>query len=200
MAAITIPELGAVSKGLTDFTVAKYTMTNGANKYSERMKLCAAATLGFSADSASDSEAEFENGDANESAPSIFNGGTLTLSVKGLSPAAAKFIYGLGTPDTSGWTDYDDTCQPPEVGFGFVKTVQYDGITAYQPIVLYRVVFQTEDMDFETLKKTINFKSQELKATVMRDLTPNHAWKSAGNYYATRSEAVTALNTKLGTA
>jgi hypothetical protein len=72
------------------------------------------------------------------------------------------------------------------------------GVTYYTPIVLAKVQFDPVKNAAKTQEDNIDFQTQELTATIMRDDTSVQNWKFVGADYESESDAETALVTKLG--
>ena len=76
-----------------------------------------------------------------------------------------------------------------------------DGVTTYVPYVLTKVKFQIPSTEANTQEDEIDWQTQELTATVMRDDSAAHNWKMIGaTDYSTEAEAEAALKKLLGAA
>ena len=141
-----------------------------------------------------------------ETAPGVFKGGTVTLTVDGLLTAAEKLIMGLPEPKTINVgesvtvnvTEYGDDMKIPYMGLGFLVRYQSSGITTYAPVVMTKVRFQTEGLSAKTQEEEIDWQTHELTATLMRDDSANHSWKKVAEDQDTEAEAEAVLKAILG--
>jgi hypothetical protein len=93
---------------------------------------------------------------------------------------------------------YNNQQSAPYLGTGFIVRSMSGGVTYYTPIVLAKVQFDTVKNAAKTQEDNIDFQTQELTATIMRDDTSVQNWKFVGADYESESDAETALVTKLG--
>lgn len=195
---------GKVCTGFSMPYVAKYSNVGNVVTYSGVMQLARGVSVSLSLDTTDDNVFHADNVSA-ETAAAIFTGGTATLTVDGLLAAAEKFILGL--PETtkvmSGGeqvdvSHYGDGMEIPYVGIGFVVRYQSAGVVTYAPVVLAKARFQQPGLDSATQEESIDWQTQELTATLMRDDTANHDWKLVGADQATEEAAVEVLKAILG--
>ena len=186
-----------VTTGFSLPYVAKYVNTTGTNVFSDGIKLARGVSVAVDATVIEDNNfyadnviAESENGNV--------SGGTLTLTVDGLSPTARRLIMGLPTANTAGWTSYGDSAAQPYVGVGFLRRTMNDGTTNWWAVVFPKCKFAFDGEDAETQEDQISWQTKELEATFMRDDTSNHVWKYVNDTaYATEALAEAALKTFL---
>ena len=140
-----------------------------------------------------------------ETASGQFSGGTLTLTVDGLKDAARTLIMGL--PEATSVTvgsetvsvyDYDNRQVIPYVGVGFVVRYMEAGVTSYMPVVLPKVQFSVEGLEAATQKDEIDWQTQELTASIMRDDTVNQMWRRVAAAQTTEAKAVAVVEALLG--
>ena len=93
---------------------------------------------------------------------------------------------------------YGDGMDIPYVGIGFVVRYQSAGVVTYAPVVLTKARFQQPGLDAATQEESIDWQTQELTATLMRDDTTNYDWKLAGADQSTEDAAVEVLKAILG--
>ena len=124
-------------------------------------------------------------------------GGTVTLVNDGLKRTAARLIYGLPAADGDGWVACDDDTAIPYVGIGYIKRYMEEGVTSWVPVVLKKCKFQMFGDDAATQEEEIDWQTQELTATVMRDDSAKHCWRLLGNEYASEALAEAALKAAL---
>ena len=195
---------GKVCTGFSMPYVAKYSNVGNVVTYSGVMQLARGVSVSLSLDTTDDNVFHADNVSA-ETAAAIFTGGTATLTVDGLLAAAEKFILGL--PETTkvmsggGQVDvshYGDGMEIPYVGIGFVVRYQSAGVVTYAPVVLAKARFQQPGLDAATQEESIDWQTQELTATLMRDDTASHDWKLVGADQSTEEAAVEVLKAILG--
>lgn len=139
-----------------------------------------------------------------ETASGQFSGGTLTLNVDGLKDAARTLIMGLPEPTevTVGGEkvnvfDYDNRQVIPYVGVGFVVRYMEEGVTSYMPVVLPKVQFAVEGLEAATQEDEIDWQTQELTASIMRDDTVDQKWRRVAAAQTTEAKAVAVIEALL---
>ena len=139
-----------------------------------------------------------------ETASGQFSGGTLTMNVDGLKDAARKLIMGLPTAtevtvgsETVDVYDYDNRQVIPYVGVGFVVRYMEDGVTSYMPVVLPKVQFAVEGLEAATQEEEIDWQTQELTASIMRDDTTEQKWRRVAAAQTTEAKAVAVIEALL---
>lgn len=187
-------EAGKVVTGFSEPWVAKYSASGG---YSDAMKLARGVSVDISP-SASDSNKFYADNQEVESAPKHFTGGTLNLTVDGLLIAAERFLMGLPTTDTDGFTAYGDSMKTPYVGVGYIVRYMSGGVESFVPTIIVKAMFDIPEGSASTQEEEIDWQTQQLSANIFRGDDANHNWKYVGKDYATEAEALTALKTKLG--
>ena len=187
---------GKITTGFSKPYVAKYAASDGAVTYSDVQILARGVEVNL----------EVESGDANnfyadniaaETIAGQFTSGTLTLTVDGLFQDAEKLILGLGEAGEDGFMGYGDV-QAPYLGVGFIIRSMSAGVTYYTPVVVTKCLFKTPTLEAATQEDEVDWKTQELEATVLRDDTSARNWKFVGTDYTTESQAENALIVKMG--
>ena len=186
---------GRVLTGFSLPYVAKYACSQGTVSYSSGQKLARGVDVTISPEASEDNIFYADNIQA-ENANGQLTGGTLSLTVDGLLTAAEKLIMGLPT-EVNDWTVYDDDQAIPDMGVGFIARYMSGGVTSYVPIVLPRVQFKQIELSAATQEEEIDWQTQELTATVMRDDSAKHCWRLLGNEYASEALAEAALKAAL---
>lgn len=197
----------ANGKVLTGFSmpwVALYANSSGTISYSGGIPLARGVSVSMSVEASSDNDFYADNVLA-ETDNQGFSSGTVTLTVDGLKDAARKLIMGLtatksvtvGTDSTVVFDQYDDTQAIPYVGVGFIARYMEDGVTTYVPYILNKVKFNPDGLDAETQGEEIDWQTQELEGTIMRDDSANHAWKLIGAAQTTEDAAYNAIKAVL---
>lgn len=183
---------GRVITGFSLPYVAVYGTTTGTDgielDYSDGQILARGVSASLSIDASDDNNFYADNVVA-ESATGMFGGGELTLTVDGLLDSAQKLILGLPNADGDGWYHYGDDMDIPYVGVGFIVRYMSDGVTSYVPVVLHKCKFKVPNTDANTQEDSIDWQTQELSATIMRDDTANHEWKVVGTAFSTEAAA-----------
>lgn len=195
---------GKVCTGFSKPYVALYSATGNAITYSSLMPLARGVDVSIDAES-SDSSNFYADNITAESVGGQFTGGTVTLTVDGLKEAARKLIMGLKTTEsvtvdskTVSVDVYDDAMEIPYVGIGFIVRYMENGVTTYAPIVLTKTAFSVDGLEAATQEEEIEFQTQELEATIMRDDSATHAWKKIAADQTTEAAAEAVLQAMLG--
>lgn len=187
---------GKVCIGFSKPYVAKYTNTGGTVSYSGGMPLARGVSVSIEP-TVSDNNNFYADNVLAETEAGVFTGGTATLTVDGLLQEAEQFIMGLpepeevsyGTSKTVEVLKYGNSASIPNVGIGFLIMYMSDGVISYAPMVLRKAKFNTPGTSAETKGETINWQTQELTATLMRDDSPAAEWKWIGADQTSEAEA-----------
>lgn len=174
---------GKVCTGFSLPYVAEYAASQGTVTYSGGMKLARGVNVSIAPEVADNNDFYADNVLA-ESVSGTFTGGTVTLTVDGLLPAAEAFVYGLPTATTVNSVSvykYGDDADPPYVGIGFVARYMSAGVTSYKVIILTKAKFNLPTEAAATQEADIAWQTQELTASLMRDDTSDHDWKYVGS-------------------
>lgn len=188
---------GRVTTGFSKPYVALYAAENGEVSYTSGQILARGVDVSVEPETSDDNNFYADNQIA-ETAAGVFTGGTVTLTVDGLLPAAEKLIMGLPTAGEDGWTPYGDGQTIPYVGLGFIQRVMSGGVTSYIPYVIPKCTFAQIGTEAATQEDEIDWQTQELTATIMRDDTSAQNWKWVGAPQTTEALAEAVLQTKLG--
>lgn len=188
---------GKVVTGFSKPYVANYAHENGNVTYTNPTILARGVEVSIEAES-SDASNFYADNIVAETIGGMFTGGTLTYTVDGLKAAAEKLIQGLPTAGSDGFMAYNNEQSAPYLGTGFIVRSMSGGNTYYTPYVLAKVQFSPITTNAATQGDTIEFQTQELTATIMRDDTSVQNWKFVGEDYDTEADAEAALKTKLG--
>lgn len=195
---------GRVITGYSKPMVALYSATGNTVTYSEAQDLARGVNVSIEPETADSNDFYADNVLA-ETASGQFSGGTLTLTVDGLKDAARTLIMGLPTPtevtvgtDTVNVYDYDNRQVIPYVGVGFVVRYMEAGVTSYMPVVLPKVQFSVEGLSAATQEDEIDWQTQELTASIMRDDTVDQKWRRVAAAQTTEAKAVAVIEALLG--
>lgn len=188
---------GRVAVGFSQPYVAVYSASGGAVTYSSGQKLARGVSVGLDV-STTDVNTFYADNQAAETAGGEFSEGTLNLTVDGLLLAAHRLIRGLPVADADGWTPDGDATNVPYCGVGYITKYISGGTDVYVPTVITKVRFSVPPEDAETQGEEIDWQTQELEASILRDDTSAHNWRYIGSEFATEAAALSALQTKLG--
>lgn len=188
---------GRVATGFSKPYVARYSNNGGAIKYSGARQLARGVEVTLSPES-SDDNTFYADNQAAENAGGVFTGGEVSLTVDGLFTASKQFIFGLPDADADGWTPVGDSASTPYIGIGYITRYMSGGVTSYVPTILCKTKFSLPEESASTQEDEIDWQTQELTATLMRDDSSNHNWKFEGASFDTETEAEAALVKKLG--
>lgn len=196
---------GRVCTGFSAPWVATYSNSGTTITYTGARVLARGVNVSIEPESAGSDNTFYADNVAAESAAGVFGGGTLTLTVDGLKEDAEKMLFGLPTPEsvTVGSTTvdvmpYGDSMNIPYVGFGCVVRYQSDGVTTYVPLVIPKVKFNQPNTEAATAEDSIDWQTQELEATILRDDSANHNWKKIGVEQTTEAAAINVVKVLLG--
>ena len=191
---------GKVITGYSNPIVAKYTFSNNAIVYSDKMPLARGVEVSMDVE-VGDATNFYADNTIAEAVAGQFNGATATLTVDGLKDAARNLIAGIvteGTITVDGNTVntvvYDDLQVIPYVGIGFVVRYMENGVTTYAPVILPKAQFSPEGLEAATQGEEVEFQTTELTATVMRADDANHSWKVIAEDQTTEAAAVAVIN------
>lgn len=185
---------GRVMTGFSLPYVALYTASGSTVTYSQGQRLARGVQVSIEAEAEDDNIFYADNISA-ESAPGIFTSGTATFTVDGLKLAAEQLIMGIPAADSQGFIHYGESLQIPYVGVGFICRYMEDGVTSYVPYILTKCRFVTPGIDAQTATETIEWQTQEITATLLRDDTSNHDWKLVGAAQTTEALAEAKIKT-----
>lgn len=187
----------AAGRILTGFSlpyVALYSAAGNTVTYSSGQRLARGVSVSIEAEAEDDNIFYADNISA-ESAPGIFTSGTATFTVDGLKLAAEQLIMGIPAADSQGFIHYGESLTIPYVGVGFICRYMEDGVTSYVPVILTKCRFVTPGIDAATATETIEWQTQELTASLLRDDTTNHDWKLVGGEQTTEAAAEAKIKT-----
>ena len=187
---------GRVCTGFSKPYIAAYAAAGTTITYSNGTLLARGVSVSIEPETASDDNIFYADNVAAESVGGTFTGGTVTLEVDGLLDAARKLILGLPAAAADGFTAYGDDQSIPYVGIGFVARFMSDGVTSYVPIILAKCRFNEPGLDAATQEGEIDWQTEELEATILRDDSANHVWKYMGAGQTTEAAAEAKIKTK----
>lgn len=196
-----------VTTGFSKPIIAMYSNEGQVVTYTNPKALGRGVSVELEIDTADDNNFYADNVLA-ETETSSFTSGSATITVDGLDNAAATAILGLPSPTaltvqipdtTVQMQGYGKEMDPPFVGFGCVRRTMMHGVTQYWPFILPKVKFGIPSESMATKEDQIDWQTQELTATVMRDDTAAANWKViSAEGMATEAAAVQAINAFFG--
>ena len=193
----------AVTTGFSEPYVAKYSNAGTTVTYSGGMKLGRGVSMSVEVESADDNNF-FADDQIAESETGIMTSASGTFTVDGLEPEAAALILGL--PEKGQETiketpvdvyDYDDRMAVPYVGVGVLQRVMLNGVPYWVPIVFTKVKFNIPGDEAATQEDQIDWQTQDLDASIVRDDTENHRWKRVFARQTTKAAALNIITTYL---
>ena len=190
---------GQVVTGYSKPVVAKYNFDEltGVVTYTNCQSLARGVDVNIDP-STSDASVFYADNVKAEETGKKFTGGDIKVTVDGLLRKAERFIQGLPEADGEGWLAYNNEMEAPALGFGFIMRVMSGGVTSYIPVVMAKTTFAPISTAAATQGEEIDWQTQELNATIMRDDTEEQNWKFVGDGQATEAAAFTKLCNKLG--
>ena len=196
----------AAGRVLTGFSmpyVATYSASGSTITYTGASQLARGVSVAIAIESG-DGSTFYADNVAAEGTGGVFTGGTVTLTVDGLKDAARKLIEGLANPtevtvgsDTVDVYSYDTDQVIPYVGIGFVARYMENGVTTYVPVDLTKCQFDVDGMEAATQAESVEFQTQELTATIMRDDSTKHCWRKIAEAQETETAAVAVITALL---
>lgn len=187
---------GRVCTGFSKPRVALYTNNGGTVTYTNGKALARGVNVALDVETSDDNTFYADNQSA-EQASGKFTGGSVTLTVDGLKDDSRKMILGLPTADADGWTAYGNDGEAPYVGIGWIARYMEDGNETFVPTFVTKAKFAMPSDSAETQGESIDWQTEELTATIMRDDSANQNWKFVGKEYATEALAEAALIAKM---
>lgn len=187
---------GRVCTGFSKPYVALYSATGTTVTYTSKQVLARGVSVSLEVETSDDNIFRADN-QAAENASGTFKSGKVTLTVDGLLDATRKLIFGLPAADTDGWTAYGDNMVVPYVGIGYIARYMSDGVECFVPTIITKAKFSIPNQSANTQGEDIEWQTEELSASIMRDDSSNHNWKFVGNEYTTEALAEAALQSKL---
>lgn len=188
---------GRVLTGFSLPYVALYASSGTTVTYSSGSILARGVSVSLEVESAGDDNIFYADNVASESVAGTFGGGTATLTVDGLLPAAERLVLGLPAEGADGFTSYGDSVSIPYVGLGFICRYMSDSVTTYVPVVLTKCRANMPNLEASTQEDEIDWQTQEIEFTMLKDDTSNHTWKMVGSAQTTEALAEAKIKTAL---
>lgn len=194
----------AVTTGFSKPYIGKYSAAGQAVSYSGGMKLGRAVSLSVDVESAEDNDFFADNVIA-ETETGTMTSATATMTVDGMEDDVAQFALGLPEPSSVqvddspvNAYDYGDNMNPPYLGFGAIRRKMLNGVTSYQPILFTKVKMSIPGDDYATQEDQIDWQTEELTLSILRDDSANRNWKRVFESQTTEAAAENILKSVLG--
>lgn len=171
-----------VTTGFSRPHIAKYSNEGQTVTYSDPVELARGVEFSIEVETPDDNNF-YANNVVAETEPAQMTSGTVTLTVDGLSGEEEALILGITSSPVSYNEEqvevikYGSTMNPPYLALGGIKRTQLNGSVSYRPIVLTKVRFSIPPEAAVTQEDQIDWQTQELTATIMRDDTLDKTWK-----------------------
>ena len=188
---------GRVTTGFSKPYIANYAASGTTVTYSNAKLLARGVSVNLAPTSSDDNKFYADNVAA-ESDSGTFTGGEVTLTVDGLFLESYKMIRGIGEARADGWTVEGKNTAVPYMGIGYITRWMSGGVTGYTPTILCKTKFNIPEEAANTQEDAIDWQTQELTATLMRDDSADEAWKLIGADFSSEAEAEAALIAALG--
>lgn len=193
----------AVTTGFSEPYIAKYSNTGTTVSYSGGMKLGRGVSMSIEVESADDNNFYADDIVA-ETETGTMTSASATVTVDGMEPEVAAFALGLpaATQETIGDSpvdvyDYDDRMNPPFLGLGVLQRVMLNGVQYWVPIVFTKVKMNIPSDEANTQEDQIDWQTQELEMTILRDDSANRRWKRVFERQTTKDAALNIITTYL---
>lgn len=188
---------GRVTTGFSKPYIANYAVSGTTVTYSNARRLARGVSITITPTSSDDNKFYADNVAA-ESDSGTFTGGEAALVVDGLFLESYKMIRGIGGPRADGWTVEGKNSSAPYIGIGYITRWMSGGQTGYTPTILCKTKFNIPEDAANTQEDVIDWQTQELIATLMRDDSADEAWRLIGADFSNENEAEAALIAALG--
>ena len=193
----------AVTTGFSEPYIAKYSNTGTTVSYSGGMKLGRGVSMSIEVESADDNSFYADDIVA-ETETGTMTSASATVTVDGMEPEVAAFALGLPAAteesigdDTVEVYDYDDRMNPPFLGLGVLRRVMLNGVQYWVPIVFTKVKMNIPSDEANTQEDQIDWQTQELEMTILRDDSANRRWKRVFERQTTKAAALNIITTYL---
>ena len=193
----------AVTTGFSGPYIAKYSNSGRTVSYSGGMKLGRGVSMSIEVESADDNNFYADDIVA-ETETGTMTSASATVTVDGMEPEVAGFALGLpaATQENIGESpvdvyDYDDRMNPPFLGLGVLQRVMLNGVQYWVPIVFTKVKMNNPSDEANSQEDQIDWQTQELEMTILRDDSANRRWKRVFERQTTKAAALNIITTYL---
>lgn len=169
------------SIGLRRPYIALYECTNGNVTYKDGLLF--AKAIEYSSEIEASEDNNLYADDEVAESDRTFSKGSITVTIDDISQDASTMILGsiiheleVGT-DTVKEIIYDDDINSPYLGFGVIIPKKKKGALLYRAIVLTKIQLNIPNDAATTKGESIEWQTQELSGSIMRDDSSKHRWK-----------------------
>lgn len=136
-----------------------------------------------------------------------FAGGTITISTDDILPTPMLEVLGLKAEQINAeglnssdakWIISDDSQEIPYVGFGGIIKKKINNSIKWVAVIFTKVQFNNPGESAVTQGESIEWQTEELTGTLMRDDSPTHVWRMKSTPLNTEAEAELVIKNKLG--
>lgn len=181
--------------GLSKPMYAAYTYSNGSVTYGTPAVIGKYTEMQISVNNA---DANILYGDnAPAESDKSFTGGSFSMQTTDFDATAMQAILGV-TADTSGWMAFGDAQSIPYLGMAGIIKKRVNGTDKWVAFVLPKVQFNNPSISAVTQGESIDWQTQELEATILRDDTTSHNWKMISTEQESEAAAMALINTFFG--
>lgn len=178
--------------GLSKLVFSKYSATGNTVTYSEPVNTEKLAEYSTEFNSGDSNDLYLDNAVA-ESDVGTFSGGTINITVGGLTNETSKLILGvteqtISYGDSSGVKEivYDEQIEISELGVGLIEMHKNNGAIFYRAVHLARVQFNIPNDSATTKGETVEWQTQEISGKILRsdhvDTKYVHPWKFTADF------------------
>lgn len=197
---------GGVTTGFSDVHVALYSAESGTVKYTSVRKLGRSVSMSTDISTSDDNNFYADDVLAETETGSAFTDGSGSIAIDGLSSDEEAFIMGLDSGNSYQVEsqnietfEYGESMNPPFLGLGAVKKIQRNGKSSWKAIVLTKVRFKVPGDDLTTQGDQIDWQTQSLDFTIMRDDSQKARWKIIPKTeFTSRADAIAFIKKVLG--
>lgn len=174
--------------GLSRPYVALYNENGfGTVTYKNGIRAGRAVEYSVEVEAAEDNDFYADDGIA-ETDSGTFSSGTLSLTTAELEDVVTALILGIKAQEiTVGENEvnelvFDDDMEPPYLGFGIIERGKVKGKLRFRAVVLTKIKFSIPSDAATTKGETIEWQTQEISGTILRDDTEKHRWKRSATF------------------
>lgn len=195
-----------VTTGFSNIHVALYAADGGNVTYTGVRKLGRSVSMSTDISTSDDNNFYVDDRLGESETGSAFTDGSGTMTVDGLSPDDEKFLMGLKEgnsvevgSETIETLEYSAEMDPPYIGIGAVKKVQRDGKSWWHAAIFTKCRCKVPGDDATTQEDQIDWQTQDIDFTIMRDDSAKNRWKIIPKtLFTTESTAVAFIEKALG--
>lgn len=174
-----------VTTGFSNIHIATYAAESGNVTYTGVRKLGRSVSMSTDISTSDDNKFYSDDRLSETETGSAFTDGSGTCTVDGLTAEEEAFIMGLKASDdvtpnqgtAISTYEYGSSMEPPYLGLGAVKKVQKNGKSMWKAVIFCKIRFKVPKDDAETQGEQIDWQTQDLDFTILRDDSAMNRWK-----------------------